>query len=247
MTITNGRTVMTDDGTTLYAVNDAGTLETISAGGSGAPVGAQYIVLAPDETLTAERRALAGTGILFSDGGANGNLTISHNTGNFGNVHTNYLQKAGDTMTGALVMSGTVINMNGNSNIVNCPHITRSGSVPDTTAAFIDLATGGTLTLNTPSSGTVAMATGGTGRVFVTSTGLHFGSLASIPTLQKDASTTDFLILVGATWRFGSAAQRWPNTTNSSPGTGDFWWDAGTNTLRFRVSGQTKQISWVNV
>lgn len=46
-----------------------------SAGGS--PTDAQYIVLALDGTLTDERKITAGTLINFSDGGANGNLTIS--------------------------------------------------------------------------------------------------------------------------------------------------------------------------
>lgn len=52
-----------------------GGLPTWIASG-GAPLAAQYLVLANDGVLTAERRMLAGTGISFTDTGANGNLTI---------------------------------------------------------------------------------------------------------------------------------------------------------------------------
>jgi hypothetical protein len=48
-----------------------------TAGGGSAPVGAQYLVLASDATLTAERVLTAGTGISFVDTGANGTLTIN--------------------------------------------------------------------------------------------------------------------------------------------------------------------------
>ena len=45
--------------------------------GGGAPTGAQYLTLALDASLTAERVHAAGTGIAQTDGGANGNLTVS--------------------------------------------------------------------------------------------------------------------------------------------------------------------------
>lgn len=45
--------------------------------GGGAPTGAQYITLALDASLTAERVHTAGTGIAQTDGGANGNLTVN--------------------------------------------------------------------------------------------------------------------------------------------------------------------------
>ena len=43
---------------------------------AGAPVGASYVVMALDGTLTAERRLTAGTGITISDAGANSNVTV---------------------------------------------------------------------------------------------------------------------------------------------------------------------------
>jgi hypothetical protein len=49
-------------------------------GGSGAPVGAQYVVMALDGTLTDERRLQATTPIVLTDGGANGDATLTHAT-----------------------------------------------------------------------------------------------------------------------------------------------------------------------
>lgn len=66
----------------LYQNNDGGTGWTkVSNGGGGAPVGAQYLVLALHGTLTGERRFVPGTGLTGSDGGADGNYTLNHDTG----------------------------------------------------------------------------------------------------------------------------------------------------------------------
>ena len=46
-------------------------------GGSGAPVGAPYVVVSTDGDLTAERVITAGSGISVTDGGAGGALTIA--------------------------------------------------------------------------------------------------------------------------------------------------------------------------
>ena len=50
-------------------------------GGGGAPVGAQYVVLSLDATLTGERVLTAGAGITIVDGGANNTVTISSSGG----------------------------------------------------------------------------------------------------------------------------------------------------------------------
>jgi hypothetical protein len=50
-------------------------------GGGGAPVNAQYVVMAADGTLTQERVLTAGTGISIVDGGAGGPVTISATPG----------------------------------------------------------------------------------------------------------------------------------------------------------------------
>lgn len=46
-------------------------------GGSGAPVGAEYVVVSLDGTLTDERNLAVGTGLSLTDGGANGPITIA--------------------------------------------------------------------------------------------------------------------------------------------------------------------------
>jgi hypothetical protein len=53
------------------------TAATGGGGGGGAPTGASYVVLGLDAALTAERVLTAGTNISMTDGGANGNVTVS--------------------------------------------------------------------------------------------------------------------------------------------------------------------------
>jgi hypothetical protein len=54
----------------------SGVFDIDTAGSSGAPTGAQYVVLALNGSLTAERVLTAGEGITITDGGANGNVTV---------------------------------------------------------------------------------------------------------------------------------------------------------------------------
>lgn len=54
------------------------TATTLDVTTAAAPVGAQYVVVALDGTLTAERRLQAESGVLaLADGGANGDITVS--------------------------------------------------------------------------------------------------------------------------------------------------------------------------
>jgi hypothetical protein len=62
---------VTDDQT-----NDR-TQVSIGGGAGAAPVNAQYLVLALNGTLTAERVFVAGAGLASVDGGANGNFTVN--------------------------------------------------------------------------------------------------------------------------------------------------------------------------
>jgi len=48
-----------------------------AGGGSGAPTGAQYVTLASDGTLSAERVLTAGSNIKLTDGGANTTITVA--------------------------------------------------------------------------------------------------------------------------------------------------------------------------
>jgi len=65
-------------GAGVAATGGAGAVTvTVGGGGGGAPVGATYVTLSLDPTLTAERVLTAGTGIALVDGGANGPVTLS--------------------------------------------------------------------------------------------------------------------------------------------------------------------------
>jgi hypothetical protein len=69
--------VKNDTPCTLQFTDDAGTDHDLTVGG-GAPVGASYICVALDATLTAERRLQGTTNqISLNDGGANGDITLS--------------------------------------------------------------------------------------------------------------------------------------------------------------------------
>ncbi len=60
-----------------FIFGDGTTQSTASAGGAGAPTDAQYVTLALDGDLSAERVLTSSTGIHIVDGGANGNVTVS--------------------------------------------------------------------------------------------------------------------------------------------------------------------------
>lgn len=64
------------DGHVLTATGGVAGFAAPTGGGGGAPTGAQYLALANDATLTAERRFVVGDGISGADGGADGDYTV---------------------------------------------------------------------------------------------------------------------------------------------------------------------------
>ncbi|RKZ33709.1 hypothetical protein DRQ33_03675, partial [bacterium] len=62
----------------VLSTNGSGTVSWQTVAGGGAPTNAQYVTMALDATLTNERVLAAGSGISITDGGAGGNVTISH-------------------------------------------------------------------------------------------------------------------------------------------------------------------------
>ena len=71
----DGQVLQTDGSKVLSFVDNAG---------GGAPVGASYVVIGADPTLTHERVLTAGTGITITDGGANSTVTIATTGGGGG-------------------------------------------------------------------------------------------------------------------------------------------------------------------
>ena len=63
----------------LYFKNDAGTETDLTSGGGGggAPTDAQYVTLATDGDLSAERVLTAGDRVTLTDGGANSTITVA--------------------------------------------------------------------------------------------------------------------------------------------------------------------------
>ena len=93
------------DGTSYLA---AGNGITINSGSSGqvtiaalicAPTGAQYLTLATDATLSAERVLTMGTGLKATDAGANGNYTVNINDSVVATI-------SGSTFTGPIIANG---------------------------------------------------------------------------------------------------------------------------------------------
>lgn len=76
-----GKTILysKDDGNMYYMGSDGNEklLYTGSSGGGGAPTDVQYLTLALDGNLSQERKIVAGEGIMFADGGANGNFVLT--------------------------------------------------------------------------------------------------------------------------------------------------------------------------
>jgi len=107
--------------------DDAGWTTIGGAGGGGAPEDAQYLVLALDGTLTAERRLIVGDGLQATDGGAGGDYVLDVDVSDFAGAGLEddgaenlriAAAAAGDGLTGggggALAVDSTVVRTSGN-------------------------------------------------------------------------------------------------------------------------------------
>ena len=89
----------------VLQTNGSGVLSWASvSGGGGAPADAQYVTLATDGDLSAERVLTAGTAISLTDAGANGAITVA-NTGVTSNVAGTGIGVSG--ATGAVTITNT--------------------------------------------------------------------------------------------------------------------------------------------
>ncbi len=124
-----------------------GQITIAAAAASGAPSGGQYITLATDPGLSAERVLSPSTGLFFTDGGANGNYAIGVNDSVFAAL-------SGANFTGPVnFAAGQVVTFNG----------ALSGSLSRLPNGLSFLAAGPNTTITTSSNGQVTISsTGGT-------------------------------------------------------------------------------------
>ena len=88
-----------------------------SAGGPsspGAPTDAQYLALALNSSLSAERVFVPGSGLTGADGGANGNYTLSVGAGQGITVNADDVALASSTAGAGLTFSSGVLNVDVN-------------------------------------------------------------------------------------------------------------------------------------
>jgi len=185
------------------AAGDAAAGKVLGANGTwvtngGAPVDAQYVTLALSSTLTSER-VLAGTTnqITLTDGGANGNITLSTPQ----NIHTaatpqfarlglggaaggaNIIQITGGTITSdAKFLDGSVTwnNAGVDFNIIN---VDATSTASGANSRFLNFSLGGSRKFGVKKDGTVDWTTG-VKQTFAPSTtiaGFNPGSVASDP------------------------------------------------------------------
>lgn len=104
-TLTEDTTPVTGD--KLLGWISTGELRTFDVGnlpsGGGAPVGATYVVISLDGTLTSERNLVGGGGLTLTDGGANGAVTLAVGAGTGITVNLDDVAVATNGVTFALM------------------------------------------------------------------------------------------------------------------------------------------------
>jgi len=90
-----------------------------SSGGGGAPTDAQYVVMALDGDLSAERVLTAGTDVTLTDGGAGGNATVGVATGTFSRAGHGHLYPYSVAIYDDHVFkaTGTILDFTGNIDV----------------------------------------------------------------------------------------------------------------------------------
>ena len=210
-------------------------------GGSGAPTTSQYLTLATDASLSAERVFTPSTGLKATDGGANGNYTLSVNDSVVATL-------SGSTFTGAIVAAAA-------------GGIT--GSITKTTAGtpFITAAAGNVVTISTGSNGQIILSGSGganqgapkgaqyitlavdpelsSERVFTPSTGLKAtdgGANGNYTVVVHDGT---FAALTGSNFT-GAVTVASPGTTATAQGSDVWFYVSGSSNL---ASGGNRKVA----
>jgi hypothetical protein len=162
-------------------------------GGGGAPTNAQYVTLATDGTLSAERVLVAGDGLTATDGGAGGNITLQVVGGT--GIVANANDVAIDAATTTEVLTGT-----STSDVVT----------PDALAALWEKGS------DTASAGTVSLGEGGffhiTGTTTITD--IDFST-------AKDGRTANVVFDDILTLTHNATTLKLPGGTNITTAAGD--------------------------
>jgi hypothetical protein len=93
--LTNGVPFITAPASNAITIATGSSGQIILSGTIGAPTTAQFLTLATDATLSGERVFVPSTGLSATDGGANGNYTLTVNNGVFASL-------SGSNFTGAV-------------------------------------------------------------------------------------------------------------------------------------------------
>ncbi len=212
--------------------------------GTGSPIGAQYLTLATDGTLTNERVLTAGTGVAFTDGGAGSTLTVAADGANITSLSaanisagTLAVARGGTNLTSAtddnvMVGNGTTWQ---SKTIPDCDNATTSKLLYDqTTNAWscgTDQAGAGTVTGPGSSTDNAIVRFDGTGGSTLQDSALTLGDTGALSfpdgirqTFNPDATNAG--INVGSL-----------SGDPSSPSNGDLWYDSSANELTARING----------
>jgi hypothetical protein len=191
-------------------ITDCVEVAIAGGGGGGAPVGASYVCISADGTLTNERVLTAGAGITVTDGGANGNVTIAATAAAGAPADAQYVTLAldGDLTAERVLTAGANITItdggaDGNVTIATTTAaltVMEVDTFPTVTSVNTIKFTNGTVTDDGGGVVTVDVSGGGGGSgmtSFVCTEG------ANPFTIDSTANTLTFAAEAGLAWDFG--------------------------------------------